>query len=303
MSGEIVKEWYFWLVSIATGVFMAFAYDVVRLFRRLVKHGRLAVDLEDILYWTACFGLSFTLLYYGNNGVIRFAAVFGAAIGMCVYAVTVGRFFVRVCYLVIDRTIGSLLRLIRKIVRKLRALLRPVKCFVVKKCRHFKYFFIRLYQKIRLTCIGNRHKMKVHSQVHNHKRAKGGEGRRPMAGKKARGRRNAKTAARRTNQARRKTPEFLRAKNENRLGMIIALLAIAITTGVVGLNSISLRQKEKAYAAREEELLQQIAVEEARAKELEEFATYTKTKKYAEEVAKDKLGLVYENEIIFQETD
>lgn len=124
-----------------------------------------------------------------------------------------------------------------------------------------------------------------------------------MAGKRARGRRNAKTAARRTNQARRKTPEFLRAKNENRLGMIIALLAIAITTGVVGLNSISLRQKEKAYAAREEELLQQIAVEEARAKELEEFATYTKTKKYAEEVAKDKLGLVYENEIIFQETD
>lgn len=85
--------------------------------------------------------------------------------------------------------------------------------------------------------------------------------------------------------------------------MIIALLAIAITTGVVGLNSIFLRQKEKAYAAREEELLQQIAVEEARAKELEEFATYTKTKKYAEEVAKDKLGLVYENEIIFQETD
>ena len=37
--------------------------------------------------------------------------------------------------------------------------------------------------------------------------------------------------------------------------------------------------------------------------ELEEFATYTKTKKYAEEVAKDKLGLVYENEIIFQEVD
>jgi cell division protein DivIC len=33
------------------------------------------------------------------------------------------------------------------------------------------------------------------------------------------------------------------------------------------------------------------------------LATYTKTKKYAEEVAKDKLGLVYEDEIIFQETN
>ena len=85
--------------------------------------------------------------------------------------------------------------------------------------------------------------------------------------------------------------------------MIIAMLAISIMTGVVGVNSISLKQKEKAYAARQQELMQQIAAEEARAKELEEFATYTKTKKYAEEVAKDKLGLVYENEIIFQEID
>lgn len=85
--------------------------------------------------------------------------------------------------------------------------------------------------------------------------------------------------------------------------MTIAVLAIAIMTGVVGINSISLRQKEKAYAAREKELLQLISAEEERARELEEFATYTKTKKYAEEVAKDKLGLVYENEIIFQETE
>ncbi|MDE6363194.1 MAG: septum formation initiator family protein [Lachnospiraceae bacterium] len=81
------------------------------------------------------------------------------------------------------------------------------------------------------------------------------------------------------------------------------MLAIMIMTGVVGVNSISLIQKEKVYAARERELLQQITVEEERTKELEEFATYTKTKKYAEEVAKDKLGLVYENEIIFQEID
>ena len=34
-----------------------------------------------------------------------------------------------------------------------------------------------------------------------------------------------------------------------------------------------------------------------------ELETYTKTKKYAEEVAKDKFGLVYDNEIIFKEED
>ncbi|MDE7204931.1 MAG: spore cortex biosynthesis protein YabQ [Lachnospiraceae bacterium] len=173
MSGEIVKEWHFWLVSIATGAFMAFVYDVVRLFRRLIRHGRFAVDLEDILYWTACFGLSFTLLYYGNNGVIRFAAVFGAAVGMLVYVVTVGRFFVRVSFFIIDKTIGALFRLIRKIIRKICKILKPIKFFIVKIYYKSKRFFISLLQKIRLTCTSNRHKMKVHK--HNGAKNKKGE--------------------------------------------------------------------------------------------------------------------------------
>ena len=45
----------------------------------------------------------------------------------------------------------------------------------------------------------------------------------------------------------------------------------------------------------------QIDAETARAEEIEEYRKYTQTKAYVEEVAKDKLGLVYEGEILFQE--
>lgn len=83
--------------------------------------------------------------------------------------------------------------------------------------------------------------------------------------------------------------------------MTMAVCAILMVVAVVGINSFSLKQKQEKYAVREQELLTQIADEEARTEELKELETYTKTKKYAEEVAKDKLGLVYENEIIFQE--
>lgn len=151
MSGEIIREWNFWLASILTGACMAFSYDVIRLFRRLVRHGRLAVDLEDIVYWSACFGVSFMLLYYGNNGVIRFAAVLGAALGMAVYMATLGRFFIRVSYFVIDRTAGSLLRFLRR-------LLRPVKAAAVKL--HQKK--IIFYQKCRLTGAAFRHKIVIY---------------------------------------------------------------------------------------------------------------------------------------------
>jgi cell division protein DivIC len=106
-----------------------------------------------------------------------------------------------------------------------------------------------------------------------------------------------------TTQHRRKTPAFLKSRNENRLGMATAFLAIITLTVVVGINSATLREKDAAYEAKEQELKAQIEQEDARAEELEELATYTKTKKYAEEVAREKLGLVYENEIIFQETN
>ena len=98
-----------------------------------------------------------------------------------------------------------------------------------------------------------------------------------------------------------KRPAFRRRKNENRLGMSMAFLAIVMIVAVVGINSISLKQKQAKYIAREQELQQQIDAETARSEQLKELETYTKTKKYAEEVAKDKLGLVYDNEIIFKE--
>ena len=179
MSGEIVREWYFWLVSVATGAFMAFSYDVIRLFRRLVRHGRFAVDFEDILYWTACFGLSFTLLYYGNNGVIRFAAVLGAAVGMFLYAMTLGRVFVRLGVWVIDKTIGNLFRLVRKVIKALKKLLRPIKYFVVKNCHRLKMW---------LTCVANRHKMKLHK----HRETKDGKGEPVDASKKRKRKKNSK---------------------------------------------------------------------------------------------------------------
>lgn len=98
-----------------------------------------------------------------------------------------------------------------------------------------------------------------------------------------------------------KKPAFRRNKNENRLGMTMVGIAMIMLVVVVGVNSISLRQKQQKYIEREQELQEQIDAENARAEELKDLAVYTKTKKYAEEVAKDKLGLVYDDEIIFKE--
>ncbi len=92
-----------------------------------------------------------------------------------------------------------------------------------------------------------------------------------------------------------------RKKRQNRFGMFLVSVVVIMMLVVVTFNSIGLMAKKEAYHEKEEALLEQIAAEEERAQEIEEYEKYTHTKKYIEEVARDKLGLVYEGEILFKD--
>lgn len=91
-----------------------------------------------------------------------------------------------------------------------------------------------------------------------------------------------------------------RKRRQNRLGMFLVMTVVLMLLLVVAIKSVELTAKQTTYATKEETLTKQIEEEEKRAQDLEEYRKYTKTKKYAEEVAKDKLGLVYEDEIVFK---
>ena len=94
-----------------------------------------------------------------------------------------------------------------------------------------------------------------------------------------------------------------RKRRQNRFGMFLTGIVVLMMVVVVSVRSNELQEKCEVYAAREAVLEQQIEEEKARTEEIEEYRKYTQTKKYAEEVAKDKLGLVYEGEIIFKEEE
>jgi len=85
--------------------------------------------------------------------------------------------------------------------------------------------------------------------------------------------------------------------------MFLVTTVVAMMLIVVLIKSIELKQKLDAYQEKERVLTEQIAEEEKRSEEIAEYEKYTHTKKYIEEVAKDKLGLIHEDEIIFREED
>lgn len=87
------------------------------------------------------------------------------------------------------------------------------------------------------------------------------------------------------------------------MSMMLIFVVVLAVFGVSMAGSFRLQQRNKVYQEREQALEDAIADEEERAQEIEDLDAYTKTKKYVEDVAKDKLGLVYEDEIIFKAQD
>ena len=78
------------------------------------------------------------------------------------------------------------------------------------------------------------------------------------------------------------------------------LSTILIGNNIVNIGASSLREKDLEYQAREQNLEKLEAKEDARTAQLEEYRVYVQTKQYVEKVAKEKLGLVKKDEILFK---
>lgn len=87
----------------------------------------------------------------------------------------------------------------------------------------------------------------------------------------------------------------------NYLGMAVISVVVLLLLGGLAMKSHSLRNRIAYYDAQAAELKQQISDEKERTKEIDKRTEYMQTDEYAAEVARDRLGLVKDNEIVFEE--
>ena len=70
---------------------------------------------------------------------------------------------------------------------------------------------------------------------------------------------------------------------------------------VLSIQMVRLYQKNQEYVQREKALTNQVEELKKEEAELSEYESYIHSQEYIEDTAKKKLGLVYDNEIIFRE--
>jgi cell division protein DivIC len=94
-----------------------------------------------------------------------------------------------------------------------------------------------------------------------------------------------------------------RKKKKRGAGTVSVGIFVVLFLVVMAVQIYRVKQKDDAYAEQLETLQAQYEEETERATEIDALEDYMKSDDYIEDTAKSKLGLAYDNEIIFKETD
>jgi spore cortex biosynthesis protein YabQ len=124
MSQNIINEIYFFGCCVLTGIAVISMYDILRIFRRIVKHGVFAIGLEDFIYWVGSSFFVFHIIYIRNDGIIRGFAILAIILGMLIYNVTISHVLVKYISMVLNKIIDIVTAPIKWIVKKSSKLLK-----------------------------------------------------------------------------------------------------------------------------------------------------------------------------------
>lgn len=91
-----------------------------------------------------------------------------------------------------------------------------------------------------------------------------------------------------------------RKKHKRKTGTGLILVLVLMIFGTVRYARANLDDRRAELLARQQEVEKQLSEENERSSQIEDLSAYVQTKKFIEETAREKLGLVYEDEVIFK---
>ncbi|MCL2170700.1 MAG: spore cortex biosynthesis protein YabQ [Defluviitaleaceae bacterium] len=108
------------LATVLLGVLTGFAYDLLRVFRRIIRHNKIAMHFEDCVFWISAAIFIFFFLLTHNFGEVRIFAIVGVLLGMLLYFIIASPLFMRLAVGFVSIVLGGYQRKIEKVLSKMR---------------------------------------------------------------------------------------------------------------------------------------------------------------------------------------
>ncbi len=109
-----------------------------------------------------------------------------------------------------------------------------------------------------------------------------------------------KQHTRRIQQTHREYRNMRKGKKQSKLGILLIIAALMLVSVVTTVRAYNLHAKADELTVTERQLQTELTNVKQKKTDLEQQQKYMKTKKYIEDEAKDKLGLVYPDEIVIK---
>jgi spore cortex biosynthesis protein YabQ len=119
-------------MSILSGLFLGFVYDLVRVLRRIIKHPKWLINIQDFIFWLFGSLIIFLDIFKNNNGVLRGFLYIGVFLGLIIYFFLISKLVLRI-FMKVYTFIANIIKFLFKIIiRPIKLLFSPIN-FVVRK--------------------------------------------------------------------------------------------------------------------------------------------------------------------------
>ena len=110
MGDFVITDALLFLDALICGMIIATVYDVLRIFRNIIPHYNIIINIEDFVFWNIAGIYLFAVMLSTNNGVIRGFFLMGAVMGAYVYKKSIGELLVQM----LSKGINSLVNIFLK---------------------------------------------------------------------------------------------------------------------------------------------------------------------------------------------
>jgi spore cortex biosynthesis protein YabQ len=119
-------------MSVLSGLFLGFVYDLVRVVRRIIKHPKWLINIQDFVFWLFGSLIIFMDIFKNNDGILRGFLYIGVFLGLIIYFSLMSK-LVLIIFMKIYSFIANIVKFLFKlIIKPIKLLFRPI-IFVVRK--------------------------------------------------------------------------------------------------------------------------------------------------------------------------
>jgi membrane protein implicated in regulation of membrane protease activity len=97
-------------MAMCAGMMLSAVYDVLRIFRNIIRHKNIFINIEDFIFWNFVGIFIYILIFIVNNGILRWFIIASAIVGAFIFHHGIGKYVVKFVSVILNYIINILLK-------------------------------------------------------------------------------------------------------------------------------------------------------------------------------------------------